>query len=59
MQLELDSMNTNHMWDIVELPLGKKPRGTKWVLKVKKKLDRSIDKYNASLLQKPMHKKME
>ncbi|MCO5587897.1 hypothetical protein L7F22_041849 [Adiantum nelumboides] len=33
MQQEIDSIHKNHTWDLVDLPTGKKPIGTKWVFK--------------------------
>ena len=52
MQLEVDSINKNHTWDLVDLPHGKKPIGTKWVFKVKRKQDGSVDRYKARLVAK-------
>ena len=37
---------------MVDLPPGKKAIGTKWVYKLKCKLDGTIDKYKASLVAK-------
>ncbi|MCO5572769.1 hypothetical protein L7F22_026528 [Adiantum nelumboides] len=34
MQQEIDSIHKNHTWDLVDLPTGKKPIGTKWIFKV-------------------------
>jgi hypothetical protein len=30
---EMESFQKNEMWDLVELPNGRKPLGTKWVFK--------------------------
>ncbi|MCO5567221.1 hypothetical protein L7F22_020910 [Adiantum nelumboides] len=49
MQQEIDSIHKNHTWDLVDLPTGKKPIGTKWVFKVKRKQDGTVDRYKARL----------
>ena len=36
MKAEMDSMESNQVWDLVELPIGVKPIGCKWVFKMKK-----------------------
>ena len=52
MQKELDSMKKNQVWDLVDLPKGCKSVGNKWVLKIKRKADGSIDCYKARLVAK-------
>ena len=52
MKDELSSMDKNFVWELVDLPPGHKAIGNKWVLKVKRKADRSIDKYKARLMAK-------
>ncbi|XP_070020691.1 uncharacterized mitochondrial protein AtMg00820-like [Nicotiana sylvestris] len=52
MKEELESMKTNKVWDLVELPLGRRAIGNKWVLKVKRKADGSIERYKARLVVK-------
>ena len=52
MKDELSSMDKNFVWELVDLPFGHKAIGNKWVLKVKRKEDGSIDKYKASLMVK-------
>lgn len=49
---EMKSMKINHMWNLVDVPLECKIIGNKWVLKVKYKVDDSIDKYKAHLVVK-------
>ena len=44
---EMESMRTNQVWDLVDLPLGRKTIGNKWVLKIKRKVDGSIERYKA------------
>ena len=49
---EIDSIQHNHTWELVDLPPGCKPLSSKWVFKRKRKLDGSIDKYKARLVIK-------
>ena len=44
---EVDSILHNHTWELVDLPSGCKPLGSKWIFKRKMKADGSIDKYKA------------
>ena len=52
MKDELSSMDKNSVWELVDLPPGHKAIRNKWVLKVKRKVDGSIDKYKARLMAK-------
>ncbi|PNX95813.1 retrovirus-related Pol polyprotein from transposon TNT 1-94 [Trifolium pratense] len=52
MQSELNALANNHTWKIVDLPAGVKPIGSKWVYKIKRKADGSIDRYKARLVAK-------
>uniref|UniRef100_A0A2N9F135 CCHC-type domain-containing protein n=1 Tax=Fagus sylvatica TaxID=28930 RepID=A0A2N9F135_FAGSY len=52
MQEEMSSMDKNNVWELVDLPPGRKTIGNKWVLKVKRKVDGSIDRYKARLVAK-------
>ena len=47
MNEEINSMRTNLVGDLVDLPLGHKAIGNKWVLKTKHKADGSIERYKA------------
>ena len=49
---EIDSLNQNKTWILVDLPLGAKPIGCKWVFRKKYFPDGSIDKYKARLVAK-------
>ena len=49
---EVDSIMQNHTWELVDLPTGCKPLGSKWVFKKKLKTDGTIDKYKARLVIK-------
>jgi hypothetical protein len=52
MQEEMSSMDKNNVWELVDLPPERKTIGNKWVLKVKRKADGSINKYKACLVAK-------
>uniref|UniRef100_A0A2N9FKV1 Integrase catalytic domain-containing protein n=1 Tax=Fagus sylvatica TaxID=28930 RepID=A0A2N9FKV1_FAGSY len=52
MKDEMKSMRTNQVWELVDLPLERKSIGNKWVLKIKRKADGSIDKYKVRLVAK-------
>ena len=49
---EMESGRTNQVWDLVDLPLGRKKIGNIWVLKIKRKADGSIERYKAQLVAK-------
>ena len=48
----MESLISNKTWKLVDLPLGCKTIGCKWVLREKLKPDGSIDKYKARLVAK-------
>jgi hypothetical protein len=52
MKEEMDSLEKNRSWDIVELPKGRKVVGCKWVAKVKKGVDDKVERYKAILVEK-------
>ena len=52
MKDELVSMDPNQVWDIVDLPSGKRPIGCKWIYKTKLNSDGSIERYKARLVAK-------
>ena len=52
MEEEMDSLAKNNTWDLVELPEGRSVVGCKWVFKLKRKFDGSIDRYKARLVEK-------
>ncbi len=45
-------MKSNQVWELIELPKGRKAIGNKWVLKIKHKADGSIERYKARLVAK-------
>lgn len=52
METELKALEDNQTWSIVPLPEGKIPIGCKWVYKVKRKSDGSIERYKARIVAK-------
>ena len=52
MQYEIQALQDNHTWSLVELPSGKKPIGCKWVFKVKYTCSGAVERYKARLVAK-------
>ena len=52
MKDELDSMKSNEVWDLVELPKGVQAIGCKWVYKTKKDSLGNIERYKTRLVAK-------
>ena len=50
MRHEIDSLDDNNVWELVELPAGRKTVGSKWVFKLKKNADGSIERCKARLV---------
>ena len=50
MEKEMKSLQENEVWDLVELPRGRKPVGSKWVFKVKTDEDGNVEHYKARLV---------
>ena len=49
---EMASLHKNEAWDLVELPAGRKPIGSKWVFKKKTNVEGKVEKYKAQLVAK-------
>eukprot|EP00253_Pinus_taeda_P021117 PITA_21117 len=49
---EMAYLNKNEVWDLVELPVGRKPIGSKWVFKRKTNVKGKVEKYKARLVEK-------
>ncbi|EXB97318.1 C2 domain-containing protein [Morus notabilis] len=52
MKVEMDALEKNKTWDLVEMPQGKKLVGCKWVFPVKYKADGSLERDKARLVAK-------
>lgn len=49
---EIESIERNETWVLVDLPYIAKPIGLKWVFKIKLNADGSINKYKSRLIAK-------
>ena len=49
---EMTSIEENRTWHLVDLPLGHRPIGLRWVFKVKKNGDGMVVKHKACLVAK-------
>ncbi|KAJ0868674.1 putative RNA-directed DNA polymerase [Helianthus annuus] len=52
MKIEMNSIERNKTWFLTDLPVGSKAIGLKWVFKVKRNADGSLNKYKARLVAK-------
>jgi len=52
MTSEYESLIENGTWDLVPLPQGKEPIGSRWVYKVKQRADGSVERYKARFVAK-------
>lgn len=52
MEEELTALEQNNTWKLTDLPPGKKPIGSKWVYKIKLKVDGKVERYKARLVAK-------
>ncbi|KAJ0596006.1 putative RNA-directed DNA polymerase [Helianthus annuus] len=52
MNLEMEALLKNQTWELVELPVGRKPIGCKWVYRIKYKSNGEIERYKARLVAK-------
>ncbi|GJU77958.1 ribonuclease H-like domain-containing protein [Tanacetum coccineum] len=50
MNAEMDALYRTNTWEIVDLPVGRKAIGSKWVWKIKYKSDGEIERYKARCL---------
>jgi hypothetical protein len=57
MKEEMNSIKSNEVWDLVELPNGAKSIGCKWVFKTKKDSLGNIERYKARLVAKGFTRK--
>ena len=49
---EIESILSNHTWELADLPPGNKPLVSKWIFKRKMKADGTIEKCKARLVVK-------
>ena len=49
---EMEALDKNEAWDLVELPDGRKPIGSKWIFKKKLNAIGKVEKYKARLVAK-------
>ena len=49
---EIASLHKNEAWDLLELLVGRKPIGSKWVFKKKTNAKGKVQKYKACLVEK-------
>ncbi|KAK0575773.1 hypothetical protein LWI29_006753 [Acer saccharum] len=52
MNLEMESMYSNSVWELVDLPDGVKPIGCKWIYKRKRRVDGKVETFKARLVVK-------
>lgn len=52
MTSELEALNKNGTWSIIDFPPHIKPIGNKWVFKVKHKVNGTIERYKSRLVTK-------
>ena len=57
MKDEFDSMYADQIWNLVDLPQGRRAMGNKWVLKIKKNMDGTPDRCKARFAANGIHKK--
>ena len=49
---QVQALEKNNTWEIIELPQGKRPGGYKWIFTVKHKSDGSLERSKARLVAK-------
>jgi hypothetical protein len=52
MSSELTALMSHGTWDLIPLPKDCKPVGCKWIFRIKRKADGSVDKFKARLVAK-------
>eukprot|EP00253_Pinus_taeda_P031455 PITA_31455 len=49
---EMTSLHKKEAWDLVDLSVGRKPIGSKWMFKKKTNVEGKVEKYKARLVEK-------
>ena len=57
MDREMESMHSNSVWSLVEIPEGVKPIGCKWIYKRKRGSDGKVETFKARLVAKSFTQK--
>ena len=52
MEQEIESMYSNYVWELIDLPESVRPIGCKWIYKKKKGVDGKVETFNAWLVSK-------
>ncbi|GJZ51089.1 ribonuclease H-like domain-containing protein [Tanacetum coccineum] len=52
MNNEIEALNRNNTWTVCDLPVGRKPVGSKWLWKIKYKSTGEIERYKARVVAK-------
>ncbi|GJT03119.1 ribonuclease H-like domain-containing protein [Tanacetum coccineum] len=55
MNLEMEALNRNGTWVLTELPISRKPIGSKWVFKVRYKSTREVKRFKARVVPKDIN----
>lgn len=50
MQTEIEALNANNTWEFVDLPSDATSIGSKWVYKIKRHADGTIERFKAPLV---------
>ena len=57
MEKEIESLRKNDVWELVDLPKGRKAVGSKWVLNIKTDDERSVKRFKARLVAQSFSQK--
>jgi hypothetical protein len=57
MEYEMESMDSNQVWELVEPPKGVKPIGCKWIYNRKRGYDIKVKSWKARLIAKGFNQK--
>ena len=52
MEEEMESLDKNEAWDLVQFPTVRNPIGRKWVFRKKLNVEGKVEKYKARLVEK-------